>query len=80
MTIAVADHGPGIPDEDKSSVFYRHVRRVDDSPGTGLGLSLVMALTERYRGRVWIEDRVPGSHEEGAKVIVELPPAPDLDD
>ncbi|MCK5415111.1 MAG: HAMP domain-containing histidine kinase, partial [Thermoplasmata archaeon] len=72
-TISVADWGPGIPDEDKDEVFFRFVRRREEAEGTGLGLSLVMALTDRYKGRVWIEDRVAGSPTEGAKFIVELP-------
>ncbi len=73
VRMEVADNGPGILDEDKKDVFYRFVRRVDDEGGTGLGLSLVWALTERYRGRVWIEDRVPGEPGQGAKVVVEFP-------
>ncbi len=71
----VADHGPGIPDEDKHDVFYKFVRKEGGPEGSGLGLSLVMALCDRYKGRVWIDDRVPGQASEGARVIVELPRA-----
>jgi two-component system sensor histidine kinase MprB len=71
----VADHGPGIPDEDKTSIFFRFVRKVQDSEGSGLGLSLVLALTDRYQGRVLVEDRVTGDQEKGARFIVELPAA-----
>jgi PAS domain S-box-containing protein len=73
VRFSVSDRGPGIPDKAKSRVFYRFVRTEDSTEGTGLGLSLVMALTDRYQGRVWVEDRVPGDHSGGAKVIVELP-------
>ncbi len=75
VLLSVADHGPGIPDENKTSIFYRFVRKVDDAEGSGLGLSLVNALTERYGGRVWVEDRTKGKPGEGARFIVELPVA-----
>lgn len=73
VVISVADRGPGITDPDKDEVFFRFVRRREEAEGTGLGLSLVMALTDRYKGRVWIEDRVPNSPEEGSRFLVELP-------
>jgi signal transduction histidine kinase len=72
-TIKVADRGPGIPDEDKDQVFFRFVRRREEPEGTGLGLSLVMALVERYNGHIWIEDRVADSPDEGAVFVIELP-------
>ncbi|WP_331519626.1 ATP-binding protein [Methanoculleus sp.] len=34
--------------------------------GEGLGLYLVQILVERYGGKIWVEDRVPGHPEEGA--------------
>jgi PAS domain S-box-containing protein len=73
VTISVTDRGPGIADEDKDEVFFRFVRRREEAEGTGLGLSLVMALTDRYKGRVWIEDRVPGTPGDGAVFVIELP-------
>jgi signal transduction histidine kinase len=73
VRLEIADNGPGIPDEDKTNVFYRFMRRVEDEEGTGLGLSLVMALTERYQGRAWLEDRVQGDPGQGLRVIIELP-------
>jgi PAS domain S-box-containing protein len=75
IILSVADHGPGIPDEDKTSIFFRFVRRVEDPEGSGLGLSLVLALTDRYQGRVLVEDRVVGEQGKGARFIVELPAA-----
>jgi PAS domain S-box-containing protein len=75
VQVSIADRGPGIADEDKTTVFYRFVKKLEDKEGSGLGLSLVMALAERYGGRVWIEDRVPEKWTEGVKVVVELPEA-----
>jgi PAS domain S-box-containing protein len=56
IRIAVRDHGPGIPDEFKASVFEKFVQ-VDASDarqrgGTGLGLSIVKLLMARLGGDV----------------------------
>ena len=59
--------------EVKNEIFFRYVRRREEAEGSGLGLSLVMALTDRYKGKVWVEDRVPGSPGKGARFVVELP-------
>ncbi|WP_081157994.1 sensor histidine kinase [Ensifer aridi] len=52
VMLAVADHGPGIPEDMRGEVVKRFVR-LDESrskPGTGLGLSLVEAVMEMHRG------------------------------
>jgi PAS domain S-box-containing protein len=74
VLMSIADRGPGVPDGDKDSIFFRFVRMIEEAEGSGLGLSLVMALSDRYGGRVWVEDRVPGKQEEGSIFFVELPP------
>jgi two-component sensor histidine kinase len=73
--ISISDNGPGIPDEDKSAVFYKFFRRFDTQESNGLGLHLVKNLVKRYHGKVWIEDRVTGRPSKGAKVIVQIPTA-----
>ena len=40
---------------------------------TGLGLSVVGALCERYGGKVWVEDRVEGDCTKGSMFNVILP-------
>jgi anti-sigma regulatory factor (Ser/Thr protein kinase) len=67
--IEVTDDGPGVPDELKSVVFRR-----DERSGRGAGLSLVKRIVNRYGGRVWIEDRVPGNSAKGTRVVIMLPP------
>jgi signal transduction histidine kinase len=42
----------------------------------GLGLYLVKSLVSSYHGRVWVEDRMPGDHRQGAKFVVMLPAIP----
>ncbi len=63
VQVTVADTGPGgIPKEIREAVFARF----GQESSQGLGLSIVRMLVERYGGRVWVEDRVPGHPEEGA--------------
>jgi len=40
-----------------------------------LGLAIVRALTDKFKGRAWVEDRVPGRSDQGAKFCFELPAA-----
>ena len=71
--VAIEDDGPGIPDEVKTRLFQRKQRGRSKTAGTGLGLFLVKKLVEDFNGRVWVEDRVPGDHTQGAKFVVMLP-------
>ena len=71
--VAVEDNGPGIPDDFKIVIFNRMLKGTAQAKGMGLGLYLVKSLVESYNGRVWVEDRVPGDHTQGARFIVMLP-------
>jgi signal transduction histidine kinase len=53
--VRIADNGPGIPDERKERIFEPATKR-SDSPGDGLGLSLVKRLVDSYGGHIWFED------------------------
>jgi len=79
--LEVADCGPGIPEEDRESVFDRFVRLEPSrsTPGNGLGLSLVRAVIRRHGGSVSLgenhrADRPAGSA--GLKVRIEFPAWP----
>ncbi len=65
VVVTVADTGPGVPDDEKDAIFHRYEEQ-KRGVGEGLGLYLVQILAERYGGRVWVEDRIPGHPEEGA--------------
>ncbi|WP_412544447.1 HAMP domain-containing sensor histidine kinase [Longispora sp. K20-0274] len=75
VTLTVSDSGPGIPPADRLGVFERFHRR-PDSPGSGLGLTLVAEVAELHRGTVTIGGE-PGA---GASFQVTMPdrggPAP----
>jgi len=73
--VEVEDHGKGIPDERKESLFVRFDQIDSDTAaeGHGLGLSVVMAFTTHYGGRVWAENRVAGDWTQGTRFVVLLP-------
>lgn len=75
--IEVLDRGPGIPADEKTSVFEAFYRRGDEatrkSKGTGLGLHLVKVQAQAVGGDVEVLDR-PGG---GSIFRVSLRPAPD---
>lgn len=61
-TITVADTGPGIPEAARAEVF-RRFHRLEESrntPGSGLGLSLVKAVAQLHGGNVRLFDNEPG--------------------
>jgi signal transduction histidine kinase len=57
VEIAVADTGPGIPAEDRETIFEEFEQSGDgkQAEGTGLGLPLSRKLVELHGGRLWVE-------------------------
>ena len=64
--VFIEDTGPGVPDEIKEALFMRFGQTRGRKSGQGLGLYITRMLVERYGGRVWVGDRVPGRPECGA--------------
>lgn len=65
LELRVADLGPGIPAEQRESIFERFVQ-VDGGSrltraGRGLGLTFCRLAVEAHGGRIWVEDGAPGS-------------------
>jgi two-component system sensor histidine kinase KdpD len=74
LTIAVIDHGPGIPARQRQRVFdnFFRLRDHDDrGRGTGLGLAICRGVAEAHGGHIRVEE-TPGG---GATFIVNLPVA-----
>ena len=71
--LTVADHGPGLTEEQAARVFERFYRadssRARASGGAGLGLSIVAAVTEAHGGTVAARP-TPGG---GATFVITLP-------
>ena len=60
--VIVEDNGPGIPADKREIVLGRRVR-LDEArkfPGSGLGLSLVAAVTKLHGARLVLDDAAPG--------------------
>jgi len=73
VIVAVRDHGPGVPLEDRPRLFERIARSAAAAgghrgKGTGLGLFIVRHLVELNHGSIWYED----AHPTGARLMLRL--------
>jgi signal transduction histidine kinase len=72
--LCVDDAGPGIPPEQRESIFrpfQRGPAGATYAPGSGVGLALVAQIASLHDGQAWVEDRAGG----GASFRVLLPTA-----
>ncbi len=78
IELAVSDHGPGIPPEERHRVFERFYRsdhaRSSDGAGSGLGLSIARSIVELHQGSIEIQANEPA----GCRVVVSLPNQPEV--
>jgi two-component system sensor histidine kinase KdpD len=72
-TIIIADHGPGLPIEDRAGVFttFHYARKTGRSQGTGLGLSISRGFVEAMGGTIEARDRSDGLS--GLEIAITLP-------
>ncbi len=75
IEVTVADSGPGLPPEDRARAGQRFFRAdaSRNTPGSGLGLSLVRAVAALHGGRVELADALPGATPPGLAVRILLP-------
>jgi PAS domain S-box-containing protein len=71
--VIVEDDGPGISDIRKRQLFQRF--KSYESNRFGYGLYLVRTLTEDFKGKVLVENRIQEDYTKGSKFIVLLPAA-----
>jgi signal transduction histidine kinase len=71
--LAVTDRGPGIPSDERKYVLRRFYRleRSRNTPGNGLGLSLVAAVAKLHGARIEMADNAPG-----LRIELRFPSAP----
>ncbi|MGA1793296.1 MAG: GAF domain-containing protein [Thermoplasmatota archaeon] len=62
-----------ISDATRERVFKRNLKMDGAPPGTGLALSVVRAITERYSGQIWMEDRITEGKKQGTTIMVFIP-------
>jgi signal transduction histidine kinase len=74
VQIRVQDNGIGIPSGELKRVFKRFYRVLTPGStqvkGSGLGLFIVRAITQRHGGKTWVESEGAGK---GTTVTIELP-------
>lgn len=71
MVVVVEDDGPGLPQDQREAAIKRGARMDEETPGSGLGLSIVDELTRAYGGRFSLAESEMG----GLKAVLELPSA-----
>ncbi len=71
VKINISDHGQGISDEFKDTIFNRFSSE-DVKFHSGIGLSLVKELVNRYGGEIEVRDRIEGDYTKGAIFSVSL--------
>lgn len=73
LLLHVSDHGPGIPPGEHERIFERFYRLGSElrreTPGAGIGLSIVKHIVEAHGGRVLVRSAVG----EGSRFTMELP-------
>lgn len=70
MRLAVADDGPGIPEQAAELLLERGMRLDESAPGHGIGLAVVKDIASSHNGELTI-DRSPLG---GAEIAVTIPP------
>ena len=68
-TLAVRDHGPGVPADVQDKIFQRFWRSDRRTGGAGLGLSIVARTMKAHGGRITVHDAESG----GAVFSMEFP-------
>ncbi len=73
ITVSVEDHGVGIPKEDSPHIFDKFYRgrsqKTRETPGSGLGLTLVKHIVEAHGGHVGVESE----SGRGSRFFFEIP-------
>ncbi|MCF2137712.1 MAG: PAS domain-containing protein [Candidatus Thorarchaeota archaeon] len=73
VEIIIDDFGPGIDEATKAILFKERV--LGAKGGSGIGLTLVKRIIERYGGHVSVGDRIEGKWEKGSRFKLVLPTA-----
>ena len=75
LLVSVADHGPGVPQNERERIFEKFYRLHEKTyvpgrhTGLGLGLAICRGIVEAHGGQIWMEPREGG----GAAFYFTLP-------
>ena len=73
LTLSVTDRGPGIPASEQEKIFERFYRLGSElrreTPGVGIGLSIVKHVVEAHGGGVRVQSEV----RKGSRFTIQLP-------
>jgi len=69
------DNGIGIPDSIKNCIFNREINENKSISGLGLGLSLIKSILDKYKAKIWVENKIPEDYTKGSKFILLFPEA-----
>ena len=70
VKVSVTDNGPGVPKQQRESIFKRYVTTKKN--GLGVGLASSRDVIQRYGGQLIIEDMLPTGRR-GARFVFSLP-------
>jgi PAS domain S-box-containing protein len=71
LEISIEDEGPGVPVDERETIFqkFKQARSNDYKGGSGLGLSICKLIVEQHGGKIWVEAASGG----GSRFVVHLP-------
>jgi signal transduction histidine kinase len=77
VVLRVEDRGPGVPADQRESIFRRGVRgdSAGDVPGSGLGLYVAATLMRDQSGRLWVDERPGGGASFAVALLAETRPS-----
>lgn len=71
--IEISDHGPGITDDIKSHFRDNLSFTGREFKGVASSLPFCVSMIKCLNGELLVQDRVPGNHQEGTRIVIRLP-------
>jgi len=71
--IEISDHGPGIADDSKKHLRDNMTITERDFKGVASSLPFCVSIIRCLGGELLIQDRIPGNHKQGTKIVIRLP-------
>jgi len=66
------DNGMGVHDSMKNNIFNRGFREERSIQGMGIGLSLLKRIMKRYKGEIFVQDKILGDFTKGSNFVLLL--------